>query len=120
MVCASFMTSIVPSSKYKSRIISSSDISVTDFSLISSPSKLLEVTTVVGNIIFPCSKILFAISIIESSTRDLPIFKPDAFIKVFAMPPPTIILSATVFMYLINSSFVDTFAPPMTATYGLW
>ena len=61
MVCASFMTSIVPSSKYKSRIISSSDISVTDFTLISSPSKLLEVTTVDGNIIFPCSKILFAI-----------------------------------------------------------
>ena len=70
--------------------------------------------------ILPSSRILFAVSTMVSSTRDFPTFRPDARIKVFAIPPPTIILSATLFIYFISSSFVDTFAPPIIATYGFW
>ena len=61
-----------------------------EVSLISSPLNVLDVITVVGKTIFPCLSISFATSIIESSIRDFPTLKPEAFKKVLAIPPPTI------------------------------
>ena len=57
--------------------------------------------------------------IIESSTKDLPTLNPAAFRKVFAIPPPTIIWSATELICFNNLSFEETLAPPITAINGL-
>ena len=56
-----------------------------------SPSNVFDVTTFFGSTILPFSRIVLAVSSIESSTSELPTFKPEDFKKVFAMPPPTII-----------------------------
>ncbi|MNN38977.1 hypothetical protein D3C81_1529980 [compost metagenome] len=55
----------------------------------------------------------------SASASDLPIFKPAASMKVFAIPPPTIrlsTLSANVFR-MVN--LVDTLEPATIATSGL-
>ncbi|GIR11081.1 MAG: hypothetical protein CM15mP22_5010 [Gammaproteobacteria bacterium] len=47
----------------------------------------------------------------SSSTRDVPISKPLAFKKVFAIPPPTSTLSDFDNKLVITSNFVETFDP---------
>ena len=87
-----------------------------EVSFISSPSTVLDVNTLLGSMILPLSKMLFAISSIDCSVSEFPTLRPEDFIKVFAIPPPTIIWSATSLICFISSSFVETFAPPIIAT----
>ena len=115
IVLALLIKVFVSCSRYKSKIISSLPILLIEVSFISSPSNVLDVNTLLGSMILPLSKMLFAISNIDSSVSEFPTLRPEDFIKVFAIPPPTIIWSATSLICFIRSSFVETFAPPMIA-----
>ncbi len=67
---------------------------------------------------FAFSSRLFASSILSSSSRDLPILPPIAFVKVYAMPPPMSSTSTLLSRFSITPILSDTFAPPSIATKG--
>ena len=67
----------------------------------------------------PDSRISFAVSNIESSTRDDPTSWPEAFKKVLVIPPPTMMKSVLSFRLLISPSLDETLAPPIIAKFGL-
>ncbi len=60
----------------------------------------------------------FAVSALSASTRDLPVLKPCANRKVYAIAPPTSKASALSNRRSITWILSDTFAPPRMTTNG--
>ena len=60
-----------------------------------------------------------ALGILSTSSNEFPTFPPSAFIKVKAIPPPIIILSALLISFSRMIILSDTFAPPKMAVKGL-
>ena len=69
---------------------------------------------------FAFARVSRAVCIWSSSTSDLPIEPPCAFMKVKTMPPHTIMLSARSSRCSITPIFEDTLAPPRMTVRGRW
>ena len=57
-------------------------------------------------------------SSLSDSTKDFPVAKPCAAIKVLAMPPPIISVSTFCSKFSMTPILSETFAPPIMATKG--
>src|SRR5471030_108131 len=102
-----------------SRICSSSLMSLTDFTVAVAVSENSVATrTSVGTGISQIVSRRLASSTRLASYRDLPTLLPCAATKVFAIPPPTISLSAILDRESSTVSLVETLEPPTIATIG--